>query len=264
MNYYEETDLNLNIIDDIFLKRLTTAFIKEKVPKYFFEIPASSSGKYHPSFDAGYEGAVRHTNMCLEVAQELLRLSDYENVDKDKVFVSLIVHDTYKNGYTDSGHTVAAHPDIAALEFKLFALNFLKKYTSKNPEFFDYPKYQGTILDIAYAIKTHMGDWGDSTPETPLEKVVFLSDYIASRKFFDKYFSSTPENLEKAFRIQDRKYHIYDAIYHCDELYPDIEFSDEEYDLLAEKFEDEHDCNVADNDTWDNVIKEYVRQNKEG
>jgi len=35
----------------------------EKLPEYFFEVPASTTGKYHPEFSLGEGGLVRHTPM---------------------------------------------------------------------------------------------------------------------------------------------------------------------------------------------------------
>lgn len=49
------------------------------VPKYFFEIPASSSGKYHPSYALGEGGLVRHTKAAIAIAQEFLKLEMYLN-----------------------------------------------------------------------------------------------------------------------------------------------------------------------------------------
>ena len=47
------------------------------VPKYFWEIGASSSGKYHPQFSQGEGGLVRHTKAVVMFAEELLRMSSY-------------------------------------------------------------------------------------------------------------------------------------------------------------------------------------------
>ena len=42
------------------------------LPDYFFEVPASSTGKYHPSFSQGEGGLVRHTKVAATIANELL------------------------------------------------------------------------------------------------------------------------------------------------------------------------------------------------
>ena len=39
-----------------------------EIPNYFWEIPASSSGKYHPITDLGEGGLVRHPLMVCKVA----------------------------------------------------------------------------------------------------------------------------------------------------------------------------------------------------
>lgn len=42
------------------------------LPDYFFEIPASSTGKYHPKFAASTCGLVKHTKVAVRIAHELL------------------------------------------------------------------------------------------------------------------------------------------------------------------------------------------------
>lgn len=44
----------------------------ELLPDYFFKVPASSTGKYHPSFSLGEGGLVRHTKVAVRIAKELL------------------------------------------------------------------------------------------------------------------------------------------------------------------------------------------------
>ena len=42
----------------------------ELLPDYFFEVPASSTGKYHPSFALNNGGLVRHTKVAVRLAYE--------------------------------------------------------------------------------------------------------------------------------------------------------------------------------------------------
>ena len=42
----------------------------ELLPDYFFEVPASSTGKYHPAFSLGDGGLVRHTKAAVRIAYE--------------------------------------------------------------------------------------------------------------------------------------------------------------------------------------------------
>ena len=38
-------------------------YLVSNLPDYFFEIEASSTGKYHPKFASGEHGLVRHTKV---------------------------------------------------------------------------------------------------------------------------------------------------------------------------------------------------------
>ena len=46
-------------------------YLIELLPDYFFEIPASSTGKYHPSYALGEHGLIRHTKAAVRIAYEL-------------------------------------------------------------------------------------------------------------------------------------------------------------------------------------------------
>ena len=43
------------------------------LPEYFYQIPASSTGKYHPEFTLGDGGLVRHVRAAVRIAYELLQ-----------------------------------------------------------------------------------------------------------------------------------------------------------------------------------------------
>ena len=42
-----------------------------KLPDYFFLIPASSTGKYHPKFASTKNGLVKHTKVAVRIAKDL-------------------------------------------------------------------------------------------------------------------------------------------------------------------------------------------------
>ena len=81
----EKTMLNQEIdrIQNTQLRETLIAYFNHVVPDYFWTIPSSSSGKYHSSFDSGEGGLVRHTKMCVLVAEELLRLEEFNKIDPD-------------------------------------------------------------------------------------------------------------------------------------------------------------------------------------
>lgn len=161
----------------------------ETVPDYFYEIPASSTGKYHPSYALGDGGLVRHTKAAVGIANELLKLemfNSYTPEQKDMMIASLILHDTYKSGINHGKYTVTEHPILAA------------EFCSKNDNL------DGIITDeqrefIADCISTHMGQWTQDfrthkqvlqKPKTKYQKFVHMCDYLASRKCLEFNFDA--------------------------------------------------------------------------
>ena len=53
-------------------KRDDLKYLVSELPDYFFEIPASSTGKYHPEFAGTKNGLVKHTKVAVRIAKELL------------------------------------------------------------------------------------------------------------------------------------------------------------------------------------------------
>lgn len=183
--YFDE---ELKLIQNVTLRDYVATFLDTVVPDYFWTVPASSSGKYHPSFSSGSGGLVKHTQMVVTVVIEMMRLDEYNCSDdiSDSIIAACILHDTFKHGYDDYGHTVMTHPVIAAEEWAKFVGNKLGIY--------------GGIYKLVYlGILTHMGQWGPEITKLIADsdmsdyvRVVHIADYIASRKFFD-YFSNFEE-----------------------------------------------------------------------
>ena len=51
------------------------------LPDYFYEVAASSTGKYHPSYTLS-EGLVRHTIAVVRIANELFRNNTVQNFQR--------------------------------------------------------------------------------------------------------------------------------------------------------------------------------------
>jgi len=182
---YEIFEKELNYITNEELKEFIIECL-EKAPEYFYHVPASSSGKYHPKMDLGEGGLIRHTKACVGVGIDLLRCEQFIENSKwniDIVVSSLLLHDTIKNGFEDSGHTLSEHP--------LLACDFIENVFNKN----NYNEKCITIQKelIKYCIKSHMGKWNMDKeekeilpkPKAEIEKLVHLADYIASRKYIN-------------------------------------------------------------------------------
>ena len=156
----------------------------EKVPDYFFTIPAASTGKYHPSYAQGDGGLVRHTKAAVRMAYELFGIYKFPQRTKDLIIMALVLHDSVKKGEEESKYTLFDHSLIAG--------EFIKKYKDElklNKEDIDF---------LVGCISSHMGRFNTSEysdvilplPKTPEQKFVHMCDYLASRKVinipFDK------------------------------------------------------------------------------
>lgn len=164
---------NLNILLDL-------------VPDYFYEVPASSTGKYHPMYAVGKGGLVRHTKAAVKIAKEVLSLEcmneHFTDKEKDLLLIALILHDSFKLGFPKEEYTRFDHP--------LLAGKFIKENQDKTT-FND-----KEIKFLVNAIATHMGEWNKSSyseivlpkPKTKFQIFIHICDYLASRKFINIEF----------------------------------------------------------------------------
>ena len=166
----------------------------DNLPDYFFEVAASSTGKYHPSYALGEGGLVRHTCAAVRFANHLFQLEQFQNQfserDRDLVITAILLHDGWKHGDKGSKFTTFEHPQVAA-------------DWVRNSECIETYLPLEDRETIAKAIESHMGQWNVSNksktilkkPENKIQKFVHMCDYLASRKdievLFDDY--SVPE-----------------------------------------------------------------------
>ena len=153
------------------------------MPDYFFEIPASSTGKYHPQYALGKGGLYRHTRALLRVLNHLLTVDcikeKFSPRERDLLRLAGLIHDSRKSGEAEakSKFTKFNHPLLAAEAVR----QFKGKFPSISDEEIEY---------VASAVASHMGQWntarGDKTvlptPKTDGEIIVHIADYLASRK----------------------------------------------------------------------------------
>ena len=160
----------------------------ELLPEYFFEVPASSTGKYHPAFSLGDGGLVRHTKVAVRMAVELLNNNSvgmkFNEKDRDLIIMALILHDGVKSGMEKSKYTKADHPLLVS---KLIMEN--KDKLSMDID---------DIRKMCSMIESHMGEWNTDPytkeeilpiPRTAEQRFVHMCDYLASRKFLDVKFN---------------------------------------------------------------------------
>ena len=166
--------------------RKSCEIILDLLPDYFYEIPASSTGKYHPDFSLGDGGLVRHVKVAVRLAKELLDnpcIGDkYKNNKKDILIFTLILHDGLKSGLTHEKYTRADHPTL------------IKNFVNENKDKINLTDKE---LDLfSHAVESHMGYWNTDyngneilpRPKTKYEKFVHMCDFLSSKKFLDVKF----------------------------------------------------------------------------
>ena len=157
------------------------------LPDYFFEVPASSTGKYHPAFSLGDGGLVRHTKAAVRIANELLNNntvgSKFSLHDRDLITIALTLHDGVKSGMEHSQYTKFDHPLLVS---KLIMEN--KDKVSMEVD---------DLRKVCSMIESHMGEWTYDNyqkkevlpkPRTAEQRFVHMCDFLASRKFLDIKF----------------------------------------------------------------------------
>ena len=168
------------------------------LPDYFFHVPASSTGKYHPKYALGEGGLVRHTMAAVRIANELFNnhtVQNFTDEEKDIIRAALILHDGVKHGAEGSGYTTSTHPldVIKWVENKYFSVDEDTLTDDVISVMED-----GPWEEISDCIRTHMGEWNTDyktkeevlpKPETVIQSFTHLCDYLASRKMLEVNFN---------------------------------------------------------------------------
>lgn len=205
MDKSEKIKLFINEINDIKGEKVRK-FAEELIGNaddYFFSVPASSSGKYHPQFDLGLGGLVRHTRCVAFFAKAMAESLDFDDGTTDLLIIAALAHDIRKQG-DNTGHTVREHPILASKYVK--DLNKSNKFLTKSQ-----------VDMICGAIESHMGKWENKKeflkfnesaypmPKTDFEKALQAADYVASRKeILDFNFRPTEQVIVE--EVEPKKY----------------------------------------------------------
>lgn len=185
MNREEVFKIELGYIKNDRIRKSCLAMINV-LPDYFFEIEASSTGKYHPSYALGKGGLVRHTKAAVRIAFDLLSdpsIGDkYTSDEKDLMIMGLLLHDGVKCGLPKEKYTRFDHPIMMC------------EVIMDNEENMELEMEE--IEFVCDVIKTHMGPWTTDyngvevleKPKTKYQNFVHMCDYLASRKTLEVPF----------------------------------------------------------------------------
>lgn len=160
-------------------------YLVSNLPDYFFEIPASSTGKYHPSFASSLHGLVKHTKVAVRIAHELLDnpgLNNFTDNEKDLIIMALVLHDGLKSGKIKEKYTRFDHP--------LLVCDFIREHRS------NLSLNEEELELLTRVISSHMGIWNKDyngnevipTPKDKYQRFVHMCDYLSSKKFMNVDF----------------------------------------------------------------------------
>lgn len=236
------------------IKKLAEKIISN-IPDYFFEVAASSTGKYHPTYALGSGGLVRHTKAAVGIAADLLKLEYnsqmFNSDERDCIIAALICHDGWKHGDEKSQYVISAHPVVAADHVLEFADDSEKPFAKI----------------IANNIRSHMGEWNTDyrskveimpKPSTPMEMFVHECDYLASRKYLIYEFDNSynPNDYIVKEGVSDLKSKIAELIKLCTSKITDGADRNELYRIISEKNNGNKNPNsITDITTVEDLIK---------
>jgi len=176
-------------IEDEKLREKTIDVFLNHCPSYFWTVPASSSGKYHPQDTTGRHGLWLHSVRAFHAFQDLSRTEEEMGlIDEDELDygrAAILLHDIFKQGLPprDEHHTQKDHDRTAS------------EYLGRKTDLPD---------EVLGLVDSHNGAWNEGKePETELELLHHRADYIVSRK---KCYYEIPDPCEELEQvIHERK-----------------------------------------------------------
>lgn len=162
----------------------------QTIPDYFWDVGASSTGRYHPQYALGDLGLARHTCALVRFLNHIFAVKcfgeNFTQREKDLMRVAGMMHDSRKSGsnedFQKNKYTKFNHPLLAG-----DVIRNLRGHELADDE----------VEMIATTIESHMGEWNtdkrSSTvlplPTNKFQKILHLADYLASRKDIEVLFN---------------------------------------------------------------------------
>ena len=218
-------DSILNTIENEDIRHFAEECI-ETIPDYFWEVGASSTGKYHPQYALGELGLARHTCALVRFLNHILNVDcfgdKFTSREKDLMRVAGMMHDTRKSGddadYAKNKYTKFDHPLLAANEIRSL-IGFI------SPE---------ELEIVATTIESHMGQWNTDKrssvvlplPTNKYQKMIHLADYLASRKDIEVLFDGFEVPKKETVKLED---YVLNFGKHSGEKLVDVAQSDPSY-----------------------------------
>ena len=173
----------------------------KQIPDYIFEMPSSTSGKYHNATQCLPHGQVYHIIMFAEILNYLLALKCNREKfrsaqQRDAMRCVPIFHDAIKCGWDNGRYTVHEHPMLAGTWVREAQVEHNIDDRAKEA--------------IARMCERHSGEWTTSKkskttlpePENDMERMIHMCDILSSRNNIDM---PIPEYLKDVFKDLEEK-----------------------------------------------------------
>lgn len=167
----------------------------QQIPDYIFDMPSSTSGKYHNTTQCQRHGQIYHIIMFAEILNDLLALKCNKEKFKsarqrDAMRCVPFFHDALKCGREGSSWTVHEHPMLAGQWVREAQVEHDIDSSAKET--------------IARMVERHSGEWITSKksqvilpePVTEMERMIHMCDILSSRNNIDM---QPPEYLHDIF-----------------------------------------------------------------
>lgn len=170
----------------------------DQIPEYIFEMPASTSGKYHNKTQCQKYGLLFHMFMFASIVEHRLRL-DWNRefigptaIERDMIRCIPFFHDALRCGWNGGEHTMIEHPLLAA------------GWVRNSKVEHDIP--QDYKDDMAEMCERHSGQWNTNKqgvaimakPELDREIFIHECDILSSRADIDWII---PKELQEILMI---------------------------------------------------------------
>ena len=183
--------------------------ILSMLPAYWWTVPASSSGKYHPQLSLGEGGLVRHSLVAAVFARLIAIAWGWASDMVDIAILAALIHDGMKQGLDGAeGHTVFEHPVLMA--------QWLRD---------NFPGNKWAKI-LAHMIESHMGQWNTSkystavlpTPQDEQQRLLSAADMAsATRELGSEKVSADQfaERIALAWNVEETFHGVRSAAEAC-------------------------------------------------
>lgn len=173
----------INLISDETIKSFIRSLLLKS--EYFWDIPSSFSGKYHPYDEHGIGGNVLHTKRVTRIVAILADSYNLSPEERDIVLAAAIIHDICK-GKKDNGAEHPCYDPMHPYTVGKFVEKCRSKDKQNNSDSDSSTLYlsEEIVQSILRLVRCHLGPWSpipETFPITYLDFIVHLADNIASK-----------------------------------------------------------------------------------